>query len=79
MPEPDAFERIYRKLMALFGGHSAVDQRQFDVALRGKARNQVKPLENKADLLIADFRKLIVGHMRDVFAVEIILAARGHI
>ena len=46
---------------------------------RGGARQQIERLKNEPDLLIADPRQFIVGHIADQVAVEIVLALRRRI
>ena len=65
--------------MTLFGGHATVDQRQFHIFLGGEAGNQIKALENKTDLFIADIREFIIGHTCHIDAIQIIIPGSGGI
>ena len=60
--------------LALVGRHAGVDQRQLDIVQRGGAREQVEGLENEADFLVADARQLVVDHLADQIAVDVVLA-----
>ena len=54
---------------------AGVDQRQGDILQQGQLGQQVKRLENKADLLIANPGQLIGGHVADFGAVQDVAAA----
>src|ERR1039458_9967859 len=58
--QTDLRERVERDLAALLRGHAGVNQRQFDVVQRIRARQQVEGLEDKPDFAVADFGELVV-------------------
>ena len=62
-----------------FSGYARIDQRQLHVVQRSGARQQVEGLKNKADFLVADARQLVVGHLADQVAVDVVLPARRRI
>ncbi len=66
-------------LQALVGGHAGVDQGQLDVVQRAGARQQVEGLENEADFLVANAGQLIVAHLADQIAVDVVLALAGRV
>src|SRR6185312_3910429 len=75
--QPDALQRILDPLLALGTRKSAIAQRHVDVVEQIEVRNQVEALEHEADLLVAQPRAVLVAELRDVDAVELVLAARG--
>ena len=75
--EIDLAHGEFGALEALFAGHAGIDQRQFHVVQRGGAGQQVEGLENEADFLVADARQLVVAHLADQVAVDVILALAG--
>ena len=80
LAEADDLEHFLRALVPLGGLHlvraAVVEQRQLDVVERRRPRQQVEPLEDEADLLVADDRQLVLRHPGDVLAVEEVLPAR---
>jgi hypothetical protein len=59
--------------------HSRVDQRQLDVAQRGRARDQVERLEHEPDPGVADLGELVVAQLADVDPVQAVPATARHI
>src|SRR5439155_4519430 len=53
-----------------------VQQRQLDVVQRGRARQEIEPLEDESDFLIADVRELIPGEAVHARPVEDVLTFR---
>src|ERR1039457_2989744 len=66
-------------LQALGAGHSGVDQGKFHVVQGGGAGQQVEGLEDETDLTVADARQLVVGHLADQVAVDVVQALGGGI
>src|SRR5579859_4710953 len=56
MSHPNSLQRILDFPFAFRGARSAVDKRQFDIFVYGEVAYQIKRLENKTDLTIADAR-----------------------
>ena len=52
-----------------------VKHRQLDIFQRGRAREQIEALENKADFLVADVRQLIAVQSRNIHAIQQIMSA----
>ncbi|MPN10839.1 hypothetical protein SDC9_158136 [bioreactor metagenome] len=59
--------------------HALIDQRQFDIRQSAHAGEQVKVLEDEADLTVADARELLFGILLNRLPVQDIFAAVGHI
>src|SRR4051794_19223115 len=59
-------------LAACFGIDAGVDERKLDVAQAVGARKKIKGLKNKTDLAIPNCRQVIVGHDRNVPAIEFV-------
>src|SRR5699024_8324977 len=59
--------------------HPPVDKGEFHIADCVQAGDQVKSLEDKPDLLIADIRQLIIRQAGNVSSVQIIVTGRGGI
>ena len=62
-------------IVALFLLHTAINERQLNIFNGSKACNQVKALENEADFLVADFRKLIIGKSLNILTVKKVFTA----
>ena len=77
--QPHFGQRVERRSPPLFRGHAGIDQRQLDVAQGGGPRQQVEGLEDEADLPVADLGELVVVHLADVDAVELVLARGGRV
>ncbi len=73
--QSNPFEGLERPLPAFGGGHSCVDQGQFDIGQSGRPVEQVESLKDKADFLIADVGELGVIEPRDGLSVEHVLSA----
>jgi hypothetical protein len=73
--QADALQRLLRQREAFAQRDAAVDQRLRHVVERARARQQVKALEDEADLLVAHARQVVAGHGRDLASVEPVLAA----
>src|SRR4029450_522671 len=54
MPHADALKGFGHKGFALTARHSSIGERQFDVLKNGEVADQIKTLENKTDLAIAN-------------------------
>jgi hypothetical protein len=54
----------------------SVEQRKLDIFARGSTRQEIKALENKPELAVADIGQLIAIQMRDVCVIEKILSTR---
>src|SRR5580700_3852106 len=74
--QSDALQRLEGFVLV---GHAVEVLRQHDVFKRGEVGNQVKLLEDKADLLGTDTRQLVCRNVRDVLAVQPDLAGRGSV
>ena len=72
--QSDLRQRLQGRFLAFLVGQAGVNQWQFHVAQRIGARQQVERLENKADFLVPDPRKLVVVHLTDVDAVQFVSA-----
>jgi len=68
--EADGVEARHRRIptRALFV--AAVEQRQFDILQRGRAREQVEPLEHEAEIFPPEQRALVAVERLDVVAAE---------
>ena len=77
--QADLGERLERDLAALVRRHAGVNERQFDVVQRVGARQQVERLKHEPDLAIADFGQLVVVHLADVGAVQLVAAGGGRV
>jgi hypothetical protein len=75
----DCGKRLLRHLMTFRARNTAVDQWQFDIVQRRRARQEVERLKHEADLLIANAGQLVVIHFRNVFAVQPVLALRRRV
>src|ERR1700731_4180961 len=75
--EPDSCERLHGAAAALCRTQLAlaVEQRQLHIFERRGARQQVEPLKDESDLLVAHQRYLVVAESRDVLAIEQVLSA----
>jgi len=76
--QPNSLKRRFRALTHVVSV-LAIAQRQRDVFDGVNARQQVVLLEDKADLLIADNRKIVVVQIRNKHGVEVILARRWRV
>jgi len=72
--EIDCRQGLLRPFNAFFRGYTGVDERQFDIVQRRRARQQVERLENEPNLFVADARELIVAHRADQVAINEVLA-----
>ena len=72
--QSDLRQRLQGRFLAFLVGQAGVNQWQFHVAQRIGARQQVERLENKADFLVPDPRKLVVVYLTDVDAVQFVSA-----
>ena len=72
-------KRLYRQCRPFFPAHSPIDQRQLHIFLRCQIWDQIKSLEDKADLHIPDVRKLVIGHVGHIFSVQIVSAGCRYI
>ena len=77
--DADAFQRVHGLLAAVGAAEARVEQGQLDVLQNRGARQEVEGLEDETDLLIAHARQCAIRHLRDVFAVEPVLAARWRV
>src|SRR5690606_2472753 len=68
--EPDDLERVERAPAALLRGILAVEQRQLDIVDDSQIRDQMKRLEDEAELAIANRRKAPVRKAAHVLAAE---------
>ena len=69
-----AFERFLGAPLAFLDRNAGVDGGKLDIFKRRGARQKIELLEDKSDLLAADFRKLGLGKPRNILAVEKILS-----
>src|SRR5438046_5601016 len=53
----------------------SVEQRQLDIFARGSTREEIKALENKSELAVANIGQLVAIQMRDIGVIEQILSA----
>ena len=65
--------------MTLCAGNAAVNQRQFDIVQRRRARQQIKSLKDEANFLITNAGQLVIVHLGNVFAVQPVFALRWRI
>ena len=72
--QADAGQRLHRDLPAFVRGNAGINQRQFHIAQRVGARQQVECLENKTDFAVADFGELVVVHLAHAVAVQLVFA-----
>ncbi len=72
----DVTQRLLSALEPRFARRAAVNQRQFHIVQRGSARQQIEGLKHEPDLLVADPRQLVIGHIADQAAVDVVLALR---
>src|SRR3989337_1410427 len=72
LSEAHLLQRFHRSLPPV--GSTAVDDGEFYVGYRRRARQEVEALENKADLLVPDLRKLVVTQLAGLNAVQMIAA-----
>ena len=74
--QPDRPQRFARQRMAHRSRFAAIQQRQFDVLLRGGARQQVESLEHEAEMIAPQQRALVARQAFHVRTVEQV-RARG--
>src|SRR5882762_10799361 len=72
--EIDSGERLFSHLVPLGSWDAAIDQRQLNVVQGRGPSEEVESLEHKPDFLVANSRQLVVVHLRNVLAVQPILA-----
>jgi hypothetical protein len=77
LPSPDALERRDGALLRVLHRRAApVEQGQLDVLHRRRARQEVEPLEDEAELRVAQVGELRLAHRLDGDAVEHVVSAR---
>src|SRR5215213_869339 len=74
--ETDCRECFHRSLVTRRGFNAEIKHWQLNVLERRCSRQQVETLKHEADLLTANVGALILRHLRNVFAVEDVGAAR---
>ena len=77
--ELDAPQRFLGAILPFFRGDARVDERQFHVVERGRAREEVEGLEDEPNLLVADARQLVVVHLADLLLVQQVAALRRRV
>src|SRR6185437_738389 len=77
--EIDGCQSIFGALNALISRRATVDQGKLHVVQSGGAGQQIKSLENKPDLTVANAGQLVIIKLADEVAVEPVTAARGSI
>jgi len=77
--QSDIFQSLPGPFPAFVRGHPGVNQRQFHVMQRIRARQQIESLEDKTNLAIANRRQFVVGHRRDILPVELVAPGRRRI
>ena len=70
----NALQGVHHALLALGRGHVAVGKGQLNVLIDRQIADQVEALEDESDLAIADARALAHVQVRDLMAVQNILA-----
>src|SRR4029078_3627339 len=68
--QPDAIERFQRELLPLLRGHLPVQQRNLDVVEHRQIGDEMKALEDEAELLVAHLRELAIAVAVDVLSFE---------
>ena len=58
------FQRLHHRLLAFRRRHAAISQRQFDILINVQIANQIKRLEDEADLAVANARALLHLQLR---------------
>ena len=71
--EPDFLQRPRGHFLARFRIYTGVNQGQFNIPQTRRTRKQVEGLKDKSDLTVANFRQLVVVHLRHVFAIEFVM------
>src|SRR5437868_13897387 len=79
MSHADALKRLCHRSLAIGRTHSPIGQRQLNVFINGEITDQVKALEDKADLPIANTGSLGKRQIRDLSTFERVTAAAGGI
>jgi len=77
--EADVFEGVAGTFEARRLAQTGVNERKLDVVQRIGAWQQIERLENETNLAVADLGELVVDHVRDVLAVELVAAGRRRI
>src|SRR5437870_1978933 len=72
-------ERRERALASYGSLQSAVEQRQLDIGLCGRPRDEVETLENEPDAAVASIGQLRIGQLAHVDTIEAIPAACGSV
>src|SRR5262245_34188326 len=74
--EANRLQDLHRTFVPLCGFQpgAPVQERQFDVVEGGSPREKIETLEDKADLLVAYGRELVLRHPRHVLSIEEVLA-----
>ncbi len=75
----DRAQRPFGALPALGAPQAGVGERQLDVDERAGARDEVEALEDEADLAVAQVGEIVLVHLADVHAVDLIAAARWYV
>ena len=73
------FQRLHGDVLPVPHGHPLIDQGQGDVLQGIQLLDQVIPLEDEADLPVADVGQLLVGQGGDVGAVQVVLPIGGDV
>src|SRR6266576_6363044 len=68
---------LSRTFFARFRLHSRVDEWKLNIAKTSGTREQVKCLENEADLPISNRREFVIVHGRYVLAVKLVTSGSG--
>ena len=76
--EADQFERVHgaRALLVRVDALPVVKHRHLDVFARGRPRQQVEPLEYKADFFVAHIRERVAVERGNVNAIQPVMPAR---
>ena len=76
--QTDLCQGLERHSFAFLVGEAGINQRQFDVAQRVGARQEVERLENETDFLVPNPGELVVIHLADVNTIQLVEArSRG--
>ena len=70
MRHADFLERLVNTFLALVAGHSPISQRQLDVFVNRQITDQVKRLEDEADVPIPNMGPIRQGQILHVVSVE---------
>ena len=79
LAQPDFFQSLHGPIMPVAKRHQrmTVKQRQFDIFLRGRTRQQVETLKDKTEFLVSQFGQLFAVEIGHGDAIKEIGSGRG--